>query len=110
MTETLAYFLLSGCGTIIMLLLAAIVYFLKKLISSNTSLSESVDSLKTIVALLESNNTNTNKACIATHLTVNTRLNSHAKRLNEHGESIAKLQVAIHPEHININNHKNENT
>lgn len=95
MNETLAQFFISVAGVIIMLLLAAIAYFLKKWISSTDSLTESVHDLKTAVALLQTNQGNSDRTCGLKHQVIDTRLNNHSERLNEHGESIIELQSLI---------------
>jgi len=93
MNEPLAQFFISVAGVIIMLLLAAIAYFLQKWISSTDMLTESVHELKTAVALLQTNQGNAGRMCDTTHKTIDNRLNDHSKRLNEHGEAIVKLQA-----------------
>ena len=85
MTQVIYQFVLSIAGVIVMILLAAIAYFLQKWINSTDSLTQSVNDLKTAVALLQRNQDNSDKTCVNKHTTIETRLNEHAKRLNEHG-------------------------
>jgi hypothetical protein len=108
MNETLAQFFISVCGIIIMILLTAIAYFLQKWISSTDSLTQSVNDLKTAVALLQTNQGNADRACGATHKIIELRLNEHAKRLNEHGEAIADLQASTNSKRRKIPETNNE--
>lgn len=85
-------FLLSIAGAIIVILLGVNGYFMKRWIDSTDLLTDSVNALKTTVALLQSNQGSSDRICAATHKVIETRLNDHASRLNEHGEAIAKLE------------------
>lgn len=93
MNETLAQFFISVAGAIIMLLLAAIAYFVKEWIKSTRSLADAVIELKLTIALLQTNQGNSAINCNGKHQVIDLRLNEHAKRLNEHGEAIAEMQA-----------------
>ena len=103
MNETIAQFFITVAGVIIMILLTAIAYFLQKWVNSTDSLTQSVNDLKTAVALLQTNQGNADRACGATHKTIDLRLNEHAKRLNEHGEAIVELQSNRRKNHKTLN-------
>ena len=107
MEQRIYQFILSIAGVIVMILLGAIAYFLQKWINSTDSLTQSVNDLKTAVALLQTNQGNSDKMCGATHKIIETRLNEHAKRLNEHGEAIVELQGYMPAKRRKvINNHE----
>ena len=95
MESGLAQFFISVAGVIIMILLAAIAYFLQKWISSTDSLTESVHELRTAVALLQTNQGNNDKTCNMKHDVINNRLNAHSEKLTEHSESIAALEATV---------------
>jgi len=94
MNVQLAQFFISVAGVIIMLLLAAIAYFLQKWINSTDMLTESVHELKTAVALLQTNQGNAGRMCSTAHKIIDTKLENVAKSLIEHGEAIVELQSA----------------
>ena len=85
--------LLSIAGAIIILLLGVNGYFMKKWIESTEALTNSVNALKTAVALLKSENGNNEKFCKSRHDVIDKRLNAHSEKLNEHSESIAELRT-----------------
>lgn len=94
MNPTISSFIISVAGAIIMFLLGAVVYFLKKWIESTDSLTRSVNDLKTAVALLQSNQTNSSQSCVTAHAIIDKRLNAHSDRLNEHEKEITELKAA----------------
>src|SRR3989304_8928768 len=95
MNEQIATFLFSIAGAVIMLLLGGNAYFLKRWIDSTDALTSSVNDLKTTVALLQTNQGNSDKVCSTTHQIIDTRLKNHSDKIQEHSEAIIDLQVAI---------------
>ena len=101
MNATLFNFFLSIAGILIMLLVTVVAYFLKQWLEnaskqwldSTTALTNAVNKLETAVAVITSNQGTSEKACTATHQLINTRLNAHSEKINEHGEAIIELQV-----------------
>jgi len=101
-------FILSVIGALILILLSIIGYFVKtwiestskqwesaskQWIESTSALTRAVHELKTTVAVITSNQGNSDKACSTTHQLINTRLNAHSERINQHGEAIIELQT-----------------
>lgn len=93
MTQSFFQFVLAVSGTIIMILLAAVAYFLKKWAEATDSLTQSVNDLKTSVELLKLNQGNFDKTCFNKHLTIDNRLNAHSEKLEEHSQAIAELKA-----------------
>jgi len=97
------YYILGIAGAIIILLLGVIGFFLKMIVKVINSLEETVNRLIKTVAIIETTQQLNGSGCTEKHSAITTRLNDHSKRLNEHGEEIAKLK-AISPIHKSTEN------
>ena len=88
MNEQLFSWILGLAGTIIILLLGVVGYFLKQNLEANTTLTHMVNRLDKTLAvvsrLFTENKTNTQK-----------RLNSHAVRLDKHQADIEVLKSKV---------------
>lgn len=82
---------LTVAGAIIMVLLSAIAYFMKKWIESTDALTCSVNELKTAFALMQSNVSNADRSCSLKHTVVDKRLDEHSRKINWHEKEITRL-------------------
>lgn len=87
------YYILGIAGAIIILLLGVIGFFLKMIVKVINSLEETVNRLIKTVAVIETTQQLNGSGCVDKHSVITTRLNDHAKRLNDHGEEIARLKI-----------------
>jgi outer membrane murein-binding lipoprotein Lpp len=87
--------LLAIAGTLIVLLLGIIGFFLQKHIKVIELLATAVNALNVTVKLLQNDQQNTRSNCTTSHKVVNSRLNAHAAKLQEHGTAITELKTKI---------------
>ncbi|HET6558049.1 MAG TPA: hypothetical protein VFG54_12090 [Prolixibacteraceae bacterium] len=93
----------SIIGTFIMILLYIISYGVKQWIQtiskqwteSIKALSETITDLKTAVALLQNNQTHSDKADVEKHEIIDNRLNDHARTLKDHDKKLTRLETIV---------------
>ena len=79
-------------GGIIIMLLGVVAYFLKRQITVSEILTKAVNNLTTAVTVLESQNKDR-------HPVIERRLNTHAKRLDEHDIRSARIETTCTHNH-----------
>jgi len=84
---------LSISGFLIVMLLGIIGFFLRQQIGVIKSLTDSVNSLNTSLAVVRSNETHFRSTCVVTHSKVDDLLTKHGERLDQHEIAITTLQV-----------------
>jgi predicted PurR-regulated permease PerM len=84
---------LSIAGSIIVLLLAVIGYFLKQLASAFKKLQETLQSFREEYIATKENVSSINLRCAKRENLVDKRLDDHSDRLDRHEIAIAKMQV-----------------
>jgi len=92
MDTSVLSFVVAVCGSIIVLLLTVVAYFVKKFIIKVEELTTAVNELRLTVDGARIIQNNFEKNCNGNHLVVNKRLDDHAKTLKDHGERITKLE------------------
>lgn len=85
------YFILGISGAVITILLSVIGIFLKMILKTINSLEQTTNILAKSVAVQEANQMNSGIGCLKTHTVIDTRLNEHSRRLNEHDKDLARL-------------------
>jgi len=93
MTEILYKTLLSISGSVILLLIGILGYFLKQNIAVLKNVTEALQSFREDYIQTKEKVSNMQEGCKDRHKIIDHRLNSHAKRLDQHEKDIAVLQV-----------------
>lgn len=90
--ETLT-FAMSLSGFIIILLLGIIGYFFRQTYATLKDLVEIVNNLKMIMNIQKNELSNFKSGCTEKHHTITHRLNTHADRLDDHGNRITAIEA-----------------
>lgn len=85
-------FVLALSGSVIMLLLISISFFLRMQISATKTLTESVNVLNTSVEVLRNNQDNINHSCTDRHKTLDRRVDRYGATIVDHEKRIIKLE------------------
>jgi hypothetical protein len=87
----------SFAGTLIVLLLAIIGFFLRQQITVIQILTDTVNALKTSMEVVHVNEENLRSSCALKHAVVDRRLDSHGVRLDKSDITVAQLEAIIAP-------------
>ena len=88
-------FILTIVGFLIVGLLGAIGYFLRRQIKATETLSDLGAILNTSVELLKNNQSNFTTNCYSRHQVIDNRLNQHSEKIHRHEKEIGILQSKI---------------
>lgn len=88
-------FILATAGSLIVLLLGVIGYFLRRQIKATEILSDLVAILNTSVELLKNNQSNFTTNCFSRHQVIDNRLNQHSEKINRHETEIGILRSKL---------------
>lgn len=95
MNEQLYITLLSIAGTIILLMISILGYFLKRIVNVLDSFDKTLRGFSEDYSATKERVVNIQSGCKENRDTINKRLNSHAKRLDAHEGDIKVLKVQV---------------
>jgi hypothetical protein len=90
--------LLVIAGSLILLLLGIIGFWIQKWIKSTDALTEAISDLRVLIATTQGSVDTIRQNCASRCKVVDSRLNSHSKAIQDHSLDIALIKQALHHE------------